>query len=45
MGFGHKVKVAVWGHEPPSKEERELLRKIDWFILSFCCLAYVGSRE
>jgi MFS transporter, ACS family, pantothenate transporter len=23
-----------------SKEERKLVRKIDWFILSFCCLMY-----
>jgi ACS family pantothenate transporter-like MFS transporter len=25
---------------PASKEERRLVLKLDWFILSFCCLMY-----
>lgn len=28
----------VWGEIPESKLERKLLLKIDWFILSYCCL-------
>ena len=31
------VKTAVTAS---SKAERKLLFKLDWFILSFCCLAY-----
>ncbi|KAH8113343.1 MFS general substrate transporter [Phellopilus nigrolimitatus] len=30
----------VWGEIPASREERILLFKIDWFILSYCCLMY-----
>ncbi|KAA8897427.1 major facilitator superfamily domain-containing protein [Sphaerosporella brunnea] len=40
MGFFHKANVALWGQIPTSKEEKRLLHKIDWFILTFCCLAY-----
>ncbi|KAJ8515973.1 hypothetical protein ONZ45_g6660 [Pleurotus djamor] len=28
----------VWGETPSSRTERILLLKIDWFILSYCCL-------
>ncbi|KAF8306761.1 MFS general substrate transporter [Clavulina sp. PMI_390] len=35
-----KARVIVWGEPPESKEERKLLVKIDWFILSFTCLNY-----
>jgi ACS family pantothenate transporter-like MFS transporter len=39
MGAIRKAKIAVWGEIPATEEEKRLLRKIDWFILSFCCLA------
>ncbi|TGZ85330.1 MFS general substrate transporter [Ascodesmis nigricans] len=42
-GFGRKVKIAIWGDAPPTKEEKKLLIKIDFFILSFCCLAYFAN--
>lgn len=32
------VRHFVWGEIPESKTERNLLLKIDWFILSYCCL-------
>ncbi|CCX10261.1 Similar to Pantothenate transporter FEN2; acc. no. P25621 [Pyronema omphalodes CBS 100304] len=38
----------VWGpggrSSPQSKEERRLLFKIDWFILSFCCAAFFCNQ-
>ncbi|KIJ70238.1 hypothetical protein HYDPIDRAFT_77458 [Hydnomerulius pinastri MD-312] len=34
------VRQFVWGDIPSSKVERRLLLKIDWFILSYCCLMY-----
>ncbi|KIJ55140.1 hypothetical protein M422DRAFT_219732 [Sphaerobolus stellatus SS14] len=40
MGFGGKIRIFVWGERPDSKLERRLLWKIDWFILSYCCLMY-----
>ncbi|KDQ64712.1 hypothetical protein JAAARDRAFT_118003 [Jaapia argillacea MUCL 33604] len=30
----------LWGEIPVTKAERKLLIKIDWFILSYCCLMY-----
>ncbi|KAG6336338.1 hypothetical protein ID866_2733 [Astraeus odoratus] len=30
----------LWGEVPSSKAEKWLLVKIDWFILSYCCLMY-----
>ncbi|KAF8897398.1 MFS general substrate transporter [Infundibulicybe gibba] len=33
----------LWGESPPAKEERKLLLKIDWFILSYCCLMYFSN--
>ncbi|KAL4241411.1 MFS transporter superfamily protein [Abortiporus biennis] len=35
-----KIRHFVWGEVPQSKTERRLLLKIDWFILSYCCLMY-----
>lgn len=35
-----KIRRFVWGEIPQSKTERTLLFKIDWFILSYCCLMY-----
>ncbi|KAF9247159.1 major facilitator superfamily domain-containing protein [Melanogaster broomeanus] len=32
------IRQFVWGEIPSSKVERSLLLKIDWFILSYCCL-------
>lgn len=37
-GAWNKTRRVVWGEVPQSKEERKLLLKIDWFILSYCCL-------
>lgn len=33
-----KARYFVWGEPPKSKMERNLLLKLDWFILSYCCL-------
>ncbi|EIN10585.1 MFS pantothenate transporter [Punctularia strigosozonata HHB-11173 SS5] len=30
----------MWGEVPATSAERRLLLKIDWFILSYCCLMY-----
>ncbi|KAK3706834.1 hypothetical protein LTR37_012513 [Vermiconidia calcicola] len=40
MGFLYNLRVAIWGVPPATKEERNLLFKIDWFILSYVCLMY-----
>lgn len=40
MGVLHGLRVAVWGEPPATKAERNLLFKIDWFILSYVCLMY-----
>ncbi|EJD00933.1 MFS general substrate transporter [Fomitiporia mediterranea MF3/22] len=40
MPLLHRVRHFVWGEIPATKEERNLLFKIDWFILSYCCLMY-----
>lgn len=32
------VRQFLWGEIPSSKLERRLLLKLDWFILSYCCL-------
>ncbi|KAH7924050.1 MFS general substrate transporter [Leucogyrophana mollusca] len=39
MGM-QSVREFVWGEIPSSKLEQKLLLKIDWFILSYCCLMY-----
>ncbi|KZT20783.1 MFS general substrate transporter [Neolentinus lepideus HHB14362 ss-1] len=36
----NRARRFVWGEIPATKEERKLLLKIDWFILSYCCLMY-----
>ena len=33
----------IWGKSPERKQERVLLAKIDWFILSYCCLMVSSS--
>ncbi|KAF8306771.1 MFS general substrate transporter [Clavulina sp. PMI_390] len=40
MSALYKVRVFVWGVPPETAAERKLLRKIDWFILSFICLNF-----
>ncbi|KLO10248.1 MFS general substrate transporter [Schizopora paradoxa] len=35
-----RARVFVWGEVPSSRQEKVLLLKIDWFILSYCCLMY-----
>ncbi|KAF9008916.1 MFS general substrate transporter [Cyathus striatus] len=35
-----KMKRFIWGEEPPSKMEARLVLKLDWFILSYCCMMY-----
>ncbi|KAK2011828.1 major facilitator superfamily transporter [Colletotrichum eremochloae] len=35
-----KVKVFFLGDEAKSKEEKRLVQKIDFFILTYCCLSY-----
>ncbi|ODQ59213.1 hypothetical protein WICANDRAFT_84838 [Wickerhamomyces anomalus NRRL Y-366-8] len=35
-----KLRAIIWGEPPSSKLERNLLFKIDWFILSYTCLAF-----
>ncbi|TDZ27945.1 Pantothenate transporter liz1 [Colletotrichum spinosum] len=37
---GNKIKVFFLGDEAKSKEERKLVQKIDFFILTYCCLSY-----
>ncbi|QKX62387.1 uncharacterized protein TRUGW13939_09546 [Talaromyces rugulosus] len=36
----HNLRIAVWGEAPETVEEQKLLRKIDFFILTYCCLAF-----
>lgn len=33
----------VWANPPSNKQERVLLAKVDWFILSYCCLMVRAS--
>lgn len=40
MGILYNLRVAVWGVPPSTKAESKLLRKIDFFVLSFVCLVY-----
>ncbi|KAJ7046896.1 major facilitator superfamily domain-containing protein [Mycena alexandri] len=43
MTFAKKIRVILWGERPSTHEERKLLFKIDWFVLSFVCLQCVLS--
>ncbi|KAL4792220.1 major facilitator superfamily domain-containing protein [Aspergillus venezuelensis] len=38
--FLHRIKVLVFGDEAKSKEERWLVQKLDFFILTYCCLSF-----
>ena len=40
MGLLRKLRIVVWGQPPPTKEERRLLVKVDFFVLSYVCLMY-----
>lgn len=40
-----RVRHFVWGEEPQTKAEKRLLLKIDWFILSYCCLMVRPSQS
>ncbi|KAK1963787.1 MFS general substrate transporter [Colletotrichum sublineola] len=37
---GEKVRVFFLGDEAKSQEEKRLVRKIDFFIMTYCCLSY-----
>ncbi|CAO1633683.1 unnamed protein product [Parajaminaea phylloscopi] len=36
----YKVREALWGPPPATKEEARLVRKVDFFVLTFTCLMY-----
>lgn len=38
--FASKAKVLVLGDEAQSKAEQHLVRKLDFFILTYCCLSF-----
>lgn len=38
MAGSRSLRAYLWSNK--SAEERKLVRKVDWFILSFCCLMY-----
>ncbi|KAI0332421.1 MFS general substrate transporter [Cubamyces sp. BRFM 1775] len=43
MAVIRSIRHFVWGEVPATKTERKLLLKIDWFILSYCCLMYFSN--
>ncbi|KAJ6547665.1 MFS general substrate transporter [Mycena capillaripes] len=43
MNFVKKARIILWGEPPATHEERKLLFKIDWFVLSFICLQYFSN--
>ncbi|KAH9894422.1 MFS general substrate transporter [Cubamyces lactineus] len=43
MAIIRRIRHFVWGEVPATKTERKLLLKIDWFILSYCCLMYFSN--
>lgn len=45
MALRRKIRHFVWGEVPATKTERTLLLKIDWFILSYCCLMVSVSQR
>ncbi|CAH2352476.1 pantothenate transporter Fen2p [[Candida] railenensis] len=34
------IRTFIWGEKPSNPQEAKLLKKIDWFVLSFACLLY-----
>ncbi|KAJ7109491.1 MFS general substrate transporter [Mycena epipterygia] len=45
MGITNNIRIVLWGERPSTHEERKLLFKIDWFVLSFVCLQYVLAQS
>ncbi|KAJ6623551.1 major facilitator superfamily domain-containing protein [Mycena sp. CBHHK59/15] len=41
--FMKKTRTVLWGERPSTHEERKLLFKVDWFVLSFVCLQYFSN--
>lgn len=35
-----KLRTIIWGAPASTRAERRLIVKLDFFILSFCCLSY-----
>ncbi|KAL4877788.1 major facilitator superfamily domain-containing protein [Aspergillus karnatakaensis] len=40
QSLGNKIKILVFGDEAKSKEERWLVQKLDFFILTYCCVSF-----
>jgi MFS transporter, ACS family, pantothenate transporter len=40
MGFLLQLRTVIWGVPASTAAERRLIVKLDFFILSFCCLMY-----
>jgi MFS transporter, ACS family, pantothenate transporter len=40
MGFLLQLRTVIWGAPASTAAERRLIVKLDFFILSFCCLMY-----
>ncbi|KFX87631.1 hypothetical protein V490_08133 [Pseudogymnoascus sp. VKM F-3557] len=40
MKWIYDLRVVVWGQPAPTAIERKLVRKLDFFILTYCCLAF-----
>ncbi|TVY27122.1 Pantothenate transporter [Lachnellula hyalina] len=40
MGKLYDLRVLVWGEPAETAAERKLVRKIDFFILTYCCLSF-----
>ncbi|CAG9946145.1 unnamed protein product [Clonostachys rosea f. rosea IK726] len=40
QSFAHRLKVLILGDEAKTKEERWLVQKLDFFILTYCCLSF-----
>lgn len=38
--FKQKFRALIWDSLDKSPEERRFIAKIDWWILSYCCVAY-----
>ncbi|KAJ7449911.1 major facilitator superfamily domain-containing protein [Mycena latifolia] len=41
MGRIQKIRTILWGEPPATQEERKLLFKIDWFVLSFISIVQI----
>ena len=36
----HRIAAIVWDSLDKTPEERKFVAKIDWYILSYCCISY-----